>query len=122
MKNSNQSLIGSSIRRSVSILLMFATLAVTNVAMAADFKNRPSDNGTSIGVTKLSNWSSAFDNSQPRSRAASLDGNPRLIAEQWALYCYTDFGAFPMVDAVPPGSPCTVPLRFFPFIAYGTAW
>jgi len=122
MKNSNRSGIWSSIRRSVSILLMFASLAVTNAAKAADLKNSPADGGTNINLTELSHRGRTFDVSQPLSGAASLNGNSRLVAMQVALYCYTNFGTFPMVVAVPPGSLCRVPLAFYPYVAFGTAW
>ena len=101
MKNSNQSGIGSSVKRSISIFLifmMFATLAVTNVAKAADFKNRP----------------------QTLSGAGNLDGNPRLVAQLWGLYCYTDYGRYPMLDSTPLGFPCHVRIRFWPYVADGT--
>src|ERR1700737_1192499 len=101
MKNSNQSGIGLSVRRSISIFLiftMFATLAVTNVAKAADFKNRP----------------------QTLSGAGNLDGNPRLVAQLSGLYCYAYQGRSPMFDASPVGFPCHFTIPYPPYIAYGT--
>jgi hypothetical protein len=121
MKSLNQSGIGFSIRRSVSILLMFATLAVTNGAKAADFMSNPTDEGTNISFSHPSDRNSTFDASQPRSGDASLDGNPTLIAEPWALYCVTDFGTFPLVNLVPSGSLCYAEFNYFPYAAYGIA-
>jgi len=121
MKNSNQSGIGSSIRRSVSILLMFAVLAVTNGAKAADHKNKKAEDGTNVSLAHQSDRNSTFDASQPRSGDASLDGNPTLIAEPWALYCVTNFGTFPLVNLVPSGSVCYAEFNYWPYSALGIA-
>jgi hypothetical protein len=101
MKNSNQNGIGSSVRWSISILLIFmvfASLAVTNVAKAEDFNNRP----------------------QTHSGAASLDDSPRLVAQLGGTFCYTYYGAFRMYDATPVGFSCTARFNFWPYVAPGT--
>ena len=92
MKCSNRTGVGSSIRRSVSILLIFATLALTNVSKAADFKNGPAEQGTMIALTNLSDRGGAHNLSQVL----------------WGTVCYTPFGSAPMLYPMPVGSSCHV--------------
>jgi hypothetical protein len=115
MKNSTQSGIGMSVRRSVSILMIFAALALVNVAKAAAIKNTLSNNGTSIGGTNSTISEPASNGSQPDVEAPRLEANLHLFAEQARLYCYTDFGVTPMVTWALPGDSCYTQLRFYPF-------
>lgn len=92
MKRSNRTGIGSSIRRSASILLIFATLAVTNVTRAADLKNGPAEQETKIALTSLSDRGGAHHFSQV------------LLG----TVCYTAYGSAPMLYPMPVGSPCHV--------------
>src|ERR1700689_4294810 len=101
MKNSNQSGIGSSIRRSVSILLIFAALAITNVSGAADIKNSPANNGANSSLTPLSDRVSIPGTSQGGSVDGGPEGAPRLTAEYRARFCVTIFGTFPLDEPMP---------------------
>jgi hypothetical protein len=47
--------------------------------------------------------------------------DPVLIAQAPALWCYTNFGAYPMAVALPPGAVCQVNVNFYPFVIYGIA-
>jgi hypothetical protein len=121
MKNSNRSGIGSSIRRSVSILLMFATLAVTIGAKASDLKNKQADNGTNVSLAHQSDRNSTFDASQSPSGDASQDSTPRLIATNVAFFCVTNYGTFPLNFPLLWGSPCYAQFNYWPYNAYGIA-
>lgn len=72
----------SSVRRSVSILLIFAALAVANVANAADLRNTPASDRTNVGLNNL--------------------------PHQWVMFCYTPYGAYVMAYPLPVGSSCSV--------------
>lgn len=89
MKNSNRTGLGSSIRRSASILLILAALAVTNVSMAADFRNGATDNQTNVELSRR-------------------DGALNLAQIIWGTVCYTPFGSAPMFYPAPVGSICHV--------------
>lgn len=105
MKSAERSDVGSSIRRVTSIFLiltMFATLAATSMAKAADLKTT-----TSV--------------SQPHSGEAAVDASPRLVAEQAAWFCDTPYGRFPLVVAAPVGYPCVAEFNFPPYVATGIA-
>lgn len=118
MKNSNRSGIGSYIRRSVSILLIFATLAITNVAKAGGLKNSPANEGASVSSTHLSDRGSTFSASRLDSADASPEDTPRLIAWYWAYSCVTVVGTFPLDAPVVSGSLCYVPS----YNVFGRAW
>jgi hypothetical protein len=122
MKNSTQSGIGTSVRRSVSILMIFAALALANVAKAADSKNTLSNSGTSMGSTNSTISEPASNGSQPDAGASRVEGNRHNFTAQTALYCFTDYGTFYMRDWVPVGSLCQVQLPYYPFyVVYGIA-
>lgn len=92
MKNSNRTGVGSLIRRSAAILLIFAALATPNASKAADIQNSHSENRTNIELTELSNH-----------------GGPLGLSQLlWGTVCYTPFGAFPMAFPMPVGSACHV--------------
>jgi hypothetical protein len=113
MKNSGVGQIGikSSVRRSVSILLIFAAFAVSNSAKAADFNNNvlPGE-GTNIFLA---------DASYPDPDTQDRDTEVPLLAQQGAPWCYTDAGAFPMRVALPAGVPCHVNVPYYPYVFYG---
>jgi hypothetical protein len=112
MKNSGVGQIGikSAVRRSVSILLIFAAFAVSNSAKAADFNNnvRPGEGNVFLA-----------DASYPDAGIQDRDTEPPLLAQQGAPWCYTDAGAFPMRVALPAGVPCHVNVPYYPYVFYG---
>lgn len=116
MKNSKQTGIGTSIRWSVSILTMFATLALTNAAKAADFKGTPSNAGANVTVTNSTIPVPASEVSQGDTGAPRLEASLHLFAEQTGLFCYTNLGVFRMLTWSFPGSSCFVQL------GYTTVW
>jgi hypothetical protein len=49
-----------------------------------------------------------------------LDRDEVLLAQAPALFCYTAYGRYPMVVALPPGVSCTVPnVPYSGWLAYG---
>ena len=118
MKNTNRSGIGSSIRRSVSIVLMFALLAVTGVAKAAEVNHSAANNATSASVNPLSDRSSTSGALRLDSAEASPDETPSLVAWYWASNCVTVFGTFPLDGPLVSGSVCYVPS----YNVFGRAW
>jgi hypothetical protein len=113
MKNSamDQSGIKSSVRRSISIFLVFATLAGSNVVEAAGSKNMSSHDGTNVQLVDAS------DRGGPASPVSELA--PLSVAQQPALWCYTSYGRFPMLVALPPGYSCSVSLAYYPYFVTG---
>lgn len=81
--------ITSSVRRSVSILLIFAALATAGAAKAADFSDPAAINQTSTGVTHP-------------------NGFLNFIQVLYGTVCYTPMGAAPMLYPFPVGSACHV--------------
>ena len=55
----------------------------------------------------------------------NLDENVRatayteLFAQVPATWCYTNYGAYPMVVALPPGVSCRVNVAFPPYVLFG---
>lgn len=121
MKNSTPSGIGTVIRRSVSILTILATLALTNAAKAADFKGTPSNAGAIITSTNSTIPVPASKLSQTDAGVLHLEASLHGFTAEPALYCFTDYGTFYMRDWVPIGAGCSVVLPYYPFIAYGIA-
>ena len=122
MKNSNQSGIGSTIRRSVAVLLMFATLAMTSGLKAADLKNKGTDDGTQISLAHQSDQNSTLGASQAPSVDTSADDSSTLVAEHLAFYCVTIYGTFPLISPVLSGSSCYVQSYYWPYnYVYGVA-
>jgi hypothetical protein len=121
MNNKNQSGIGISVRQSVSVLLIFAALAITNAALAADFKNTPSPDGIDAALTNSHVSKSTSEGSQLESKPINPDGNTTLFAMQGALFCYTPFGTFRMLNWVPVGASCYAQFSYYPFAAWGVA-
>jgi hypothetical protein len=122
MKNSNENGIGKSIRRSVSIFLIFAALAITNVAKAADLNGTLSNNATTTTFPNPNPSDATSNASQLNAGATRTEGNHLSFTEEPALYCYTDYGTFLIGVWVPEGAACSISLPFYPFIAYGIAW
>lgn len=50
----------------------------------------------------------------------SLNQDPLLIAQAGGLWCYTDFGRYPMLILAPVGSVCSVRVNFYPWVLQGT--
>ena len=121
MKNSalGQAGIKSSVRRSVSILLVFAAFAVSNNAKAADSKNLPFDGRTNVQLLNASDRdSTALAVSERGPEAGRLDPDPSF-QQMPAPWCYTNYGRFPMLVALPPGYVCSVNLPYWPFVVTG---
>jgi hypothetical protein len=121
MNNKNQSGIGTTLRRSVSVLLILAALALTNAAQAADFKNTPSPDGIDATLANSHVLESATEGSQFESKPIDPDGNTTVFAMQGALFCYTPFGTFRMLNWVPVGASCYAQFSYYPFAAWGVA-
>lgn len=113
MKNSKAGQIGikSSVRRSVSILLVLAAFAVSNSANAADSNNNlRSGEGTIVLVADAPYLDAGIQD---------RDTELTLLAQQGAPWCYTDAGAFAMRVALPAGVPCHVNVPYYPYVFYG---
>jgi hypothetical protein len=119
MKNSNENGIGKSIRRSVSIFLIFAALAITNVAKAADLNGALSNNATTTTFPNPNPSDATSNASQLSAGAARTEGNHLSFTEPPAFYCVTDYGSFIMTGWALPGDSCYIQLNFFP---YTTVW
>ena len=119
MKNSNENGIGKSIRRSVSIFLIFAALAITNVAKAADLNGALSNNATTTTFPNPTPSDATSNASQLSAGAARTEGNHLSLTEPPAFYCVTDIGTFIVYGFGLPGDSCYVQLRYFP---YTTVW
>jgi hypothetical protein len=51
----------------------------------------------------------------------ALNSETLLSAQGPAVWCYTDYGAYRMVVAVPVGASCHVNVPFWPFVLNGVA-
>jgi hypothetical protein len=112
MNNSPESGIGKSIRRSVSILLIFAALAVTHVAKAADLNSTQSNETPNLTFPIPDHSAAASNASQPNAESSRLQTSLHLSAEQRGLFCYTDFGVYPMRTWARPGDSCYIQVGF----------
>jgi hypothetical protein len=121
MKTLMQSGIAVTIRRSVSILMIFATFALTNVAKATDFKSEPTHDGQNITLTNSTNLVPASNGPQTDAAPTHLEANHLNLSEPIALFCVTNYGTFFIEDWQPAGTVCSVGLAYFPFVAYGVA-
>jgi hypothetical protein len=115
MKTSMQSRISTLVRRSASILTILATLALTNVAKAEDFKGTPSNAGANVTVTNSTIPVPASKGSQAEAGAPRLEASLHFFSEQPILYCYTDFGVTPMRTFALPGDSCYAQLNVYPY-------
>jgi hypothetical protein len=121
MKNSQHNGIGNLIRRTASILTILATLAMTNVAKASDFKGTPSNTGANITATNSTILESASSDSQTDAGATHLEANLLNLTQPIALYCVTDYGTYFIQDWQLAGTICAVSVSFYPFVVYGVA-
>jgi hypothetical protein len=121
MKTSMQSGIAVIIRRSVSILMIFATFALTNVAKAADFKGEPSHTEQNIILTNSTTLVPASNGPQTDAAPTHPEANHLNLTERVALFCVTNYGTFFIEDWQPAGTVCSVGLAYYPFVAYGVA-
>jgi hypothetical protein len=120
MKNAfGQSGIKSSVRRSISIILVFAALAGGSLAKAADVKNLPSDGGPNVQLVNGSDQNGAPFKVLDGHLKTNRTHGDLLLAQLPALFCYTDFGRYPMAVALPPGVPCHVNVLFPPYVLAG---
>jgi hypothetical protein len=115
MKTSTQSGISTLARRSASIFTILATLALTNVAKAADFKGTPSNETTNLTFPIPNHSDAASRSSQPDADATRLEANLHSFSETAILYCYTDFGVTPMRTFAFPGDSCYARLNYWPY-------
>lgn len=115
MNNSTESGIAKSFRRSASILMMFAALAMTNVAKAADSKSMLSNETTNLTFPIPDHSDATSQSSQPDADAPRLEANLNLFSEQRPLFCYTDFGVTRMGTFALPGDSCFARLNFYPY-------
>jgi hypothetical protein len=100
--------------RSASILLVFATLAVSTLAQGADSKSITSDHGNIVRLVTPQKGGATFKGPE----ADGTDYNI-LLAQQAAPWCYTNYGTFPMFIALPPGVGCSVRVPYWPYVVYG---
>lgn len=122
MKNSTarESGSNSALRKSVSVLLIFASLVAGNVAKAADSKSMLSNQAADVAAIHSNNAARNLSETAPEaSKPASED---TLDAQLFALNCFTPYGTFPMRVLLPVGSGCYATFPWYPFGAYGTAW
>jgi hypothetical protein len=115
MKNSTESGIAKSFRRSVSILVVFAALAMTHVAKAADLKSAQANETTNLTFPVADHSDAAPLASQPDAEAPQQQMKLNLFSEPRQLYCYTDFGVTPMLTFAVPGDSCFAQLNYFPY-------
>jgi hypothetical protein len=102
------------VRRSVSILLVLATLAVSTLAQGADSKTTPQDDGTIIRLVTPQKEGTALQGSEAYQSERDV-----LFAQQAAPWCYTNIGRFPMYVALPAGVSCSVNLPYWPYYVTG---
>lgn len=50
----------------------------------------------------------------------SLSQDPLLLAQAGGLWCYTNYGRYPMAYVMPVGSWCSVNVNFYPYVLQGT--
>jgi hypothetical protein len=115
MKNSTESGIAKSLRRSVSILMVFAALTMTQVAKASDLKSTQANEKTNLTFPVADHSDVAPLASQPDAQAPRQEMKVNLFSEQRPLYCYTDFGVTPMLTFAVPGDSCFARLNYFPY-------
>jgi hypothetical protein len=115
MKTSTQSGISTLVRRSASILTVLATLALTNVAQAADFKGTASNSGANVTVSNSTIPVPASTASQANAEANRLEASLHSFSETAILYCYTDFGVTPMRTFAFVGDSCYAQLNYWPY-------
>jgi hypothetical protein len=101
--------------------MIFATLALTNVVKAADFKGAPSNAGANITATNSTTLEPASNGPQTDAGATYLEANLHNLTAQLALFCVTNYGTFFIDDWQPVGTVCSVGLAYYPFVAYGVA-
>jgi hypothetical protein len=121
MKNTNSQSGESSVRRFISMFLVFATLAFSTFATATNSKNMPPDDGKNVQLVNASHPNEAVVPRSDRDMvgADSLDRDLLLIA-QGPEWCYTTFGPYLMAYWMPPGSYCQVNVTFYPYVLSGT--
>jgi hypothetical protein len=104
-----------SVGRSITILLICATLAIGSFAKTAEAKNLPNISATDVqlvtGTDQHGGGSELNSDGKP--------GDDNLVAQLPARFCYTDFGAYPMVVALPADVPCHVNVPFPPYVLWG---
>jgi hypothetical protein len=115
MKNSTESGIAKSFRRSVSILMVFAALGMTQVAKAADLKSAQANETTNLTFPLADHSDAAPLASKPDAEAPRLEMKLNLFSEQRPLYCYTDFGVTRMMTFAVPGDSCFARLNYYPY-------
>jgi hypothetical protein len=115
MKNSTESGIAKSFRRSVSILMVFAAMGITQVAKAADLKSAQANETTNLTFPVADHSDAASLASQPNAEAPRQQMKLNLFSEQRPLYCYTDFGVTRMMTFAVPGDSCFARLNYYPY-------
>ena len=99
------------VRRSMFTLFVLATLVFSNLAQAADLTNGPFDGGPNVQLENAFNHDGAI--------FSVVDSNFNSYNLQGAPWCYTSYGAYPMMVALPPGVPCHVNVAFPPYVLTG---
>ena len=106
----------SSIPRSLRATLVAAIVAITlSSAVTACWAQEQSQNKSYLGGTILK------DSERRPVEPNSLNRDPILIAQVGGLWCYTNYGKYPMLVWVQPGSSCSVNVYFWPYVLYGIA-
>jgi hypothetical protein len=95
--------------------MIFAALAVTNVAKAEDFNGAQSNQTTNLTFPIPNQSDATSQSSQPDADAPRLEAHFNLFSEQRPLYCYTDFGVSRMLTFALPGDSCFARLNFYPY-------
>jgi hypothetical protein len=102
------------------MLLVLAAFAVSS-AKAAGSNHLPSDGETNVQIPhELQPAGIPFEGSERDPEAGILNAGSLLFAQAPATWCYTSYGRFPMVVALPVGVSCTVNVAFYPYTLYGT--
>ncbi len=114
----------SSILRKLRPALVATTLAVTlSSAVTLCLAQEQSQNEVAInGRVSLPQADRAVLNRLERGliEPDSLNQDPLLIAQAGGLWCYTNYGRYPMAYVMPVGSWCSVNVNFYPYVLQGT--
>lgn len=115
----------SSILRTVHATLVATTLAITvSAAVTTCSAKEQSQNEVGLdGTVNASHRDGAVLKRSERGPVEPdiLNRDPILIAQVAGLWCYTNYGKYPMQVWVLLGSACQVNVYFYPYVLWGTA-
>lgn len=114
----------SSILRKLRPALVATTLAVTlSATVTLCLAQEQSQKEVAVnGNVTLPHSDGAVLNRSERGliEPDSLNQDPLLIAQAGGLWCYTNYGRYPMLYLAPVGSVCSVNVGFYPYVLPGT--